>query len=202
MNAKEGLTLIAKDGKTKDQILGDTVVCPTFHNGVLIHTFEKGSFAGEALNINAVIESLSNSTQKVKNGDLSLLEDTLIGQAQALQALFTTFAQRAETQKTTKGFEILMGMSFKAQAQCRATLQTLIELKFPRQATFVKQANISHGHQQVNNGVESHARETNASQNKLFEGDHHGGEKMDFRATQSPSPSNSTLATMETVHGR
>lgn len=45
-----------------------------------------------------------------------------------------------------------MKLALRAQNQCRATLQTLSELKNPRPVAFVKQANISNGPQQVNNG--------------------------------------------------
>jgi PDZ domain-containing secreted protein len=44
-----------------------------------------------------------------------------------------------------------MNMALKAQSQSRATIQALTELKYPKQATFVKQANIAGGNQQVNN---------------------------------------------------
>ena len=44
--------------------------------------------------------------------------------------------------------------ALKAQAQCRATLEALAEIKNPRPVAFVKQANISGGHQQVNNGMQ------------------------------------------------
>ena len=72
----------------------------------------------------------------------------------------------------------------KAQAQSRATISALVDLKYPRQATFVKQANIAHGPQQVNNFDSSGAlREQYAQartrtedsapeQNKLLEADH------------------------------
>lgn len=49
--------------------------------------------------------------------------------------------------------EIYLRLGLKAQAQCRATIQTLSEMKNPRPVAFVKQANIANGPQQVNNGV-------------------------------------------------
>jgi hypothetical protein len=57
----------------------------------------------------------------------------------------------------------LMRLALKAQSQCRATIETLAEIKNPSQVAFVKQANIAHGPQQVNNGrpgtfVDEHAR--------------------------------------------
>ena len=48
-----------------------------------------------------------------------------------------------------------MNLALKAQAQSRATIQALIELKYPKQDTFVKQANIANGHQQINNNQNS-----------------------------------------------
>ena len=48
-------------------------------------------------------------------------------------------------------------LAFKAQSQCRSTLETLAEIKNPRPATFVRQANIANGPQQVNNGASSSA---------------------------------------------
>lgn len=44
--------------------------------------------------------------------------------------------------------------ALKAQNQCKATLQALVQLKQPSQTTFVKQANNAQGHQQVNNLLE------------------------------------------------
>jgi hypothetical protein len=41
----------------------------------------------------------------------------------------------------------------KAQAQCRSTVEAIAEIKFPKSATFIKQANIAQ-QQQVNNGQE------------------------------------------------
>lgn len=45
----------------------------------------------------------------------------------------------------------LLRLALKAQAQSRATVEALAEVKNPRSVAFVKQANIAHGHQQVDN---------------------------------------------------
>lgn len=62
-----------------------------------------------------------------------------------------------------------MRLAMKAQGQCRATLQTLGELKNPRQMAFVKQANIANGYQQVNNHSDTsiHTRTRDFPTNKL-----------------------------------
>ena len=49
--------------------------------------------------------------------------------------------------------EVYLRLGLKAQAQCRATVQTLFEMKDPQPVAFVQQANIAHGPQQVNNDV-------------------------------------------------
>jgi len=41
----------------------------------------------------------------------------------------------------------------RTKSQSRATIETLAEIKNPRQVSFVKQANIAGGNQQVNNGI-------------------------------------------------
>ena len=74
----------------------------------------------------------------------------LIGQATALETLFSCLAARAMTCDQIPGFEMNMRMALRAQNQCRATLETLAAIKNPP-VVFAKQANIAHGHQQVNN---------------------------------------------------
>ncbi|TMU81482.1 hypothetical protein FGA82_07395 [Pseudomonas fluorescens] len=89
-----------------------------------------------------------------------------------------------------------MRLALKAQNQARATLQTLGELKAPKQIAFVKQANI--GNQvQVNNGVQekpARTRKTKKAQNELLEVEH--GERLDTRATGTAGGADPAMATM------
>ena len=48
-------------------------------------------------------------------------------------------------------------LALKAQSQCRATLATLAAVKNPQPVAFVRQANIAHGPQQVNNAAAAEA---------------------------------------------
>ena len=88
-------------------------------------------------------------------GDLSGLEATLAAQAIALDAIFNEMARRAAVNmgEHLGAAETYLRLGLKAQAQCRATAQTLFEMKNPQPIAFVKQANISNGPQQVNNGI-------------------------------------------------
>ena len=63
-----------------------------------------------------------------------------------------------------------MGISLKAQNQCRMTLEKLGNIKNPP-AVFAKHANIANGPQQINNNAAPHApaREIENSPSKLVE---------------------------------
>ena len=78
----------------------------------------------------------------------------LFGQAMTLETIFTSLARRANSLEYLNHFQTYLGMALKAQAQCRATLEALAEIKNPRPVAFVKQANITNGPQQVNNGMQ------------------------------------------------
>ena len=137
----------------------------------------------------------------------------LVSQATALQTIFTGLARRAQSQEYQKNLEAFLGLALKAQAQSRATISALVDLKYPRQATFVKQANIAHGPQQVNNGgaggelrdqyaqARTPAEQSKPEQNKLLEADHgQPGQIMDTRAAQAAERSHQTVETVEQVH--
>ena len=67
-------------------------------------------------------------------------------------------------------------LALKAQAQCRATIETLAAMKNPP-VVFARQANISNGPQQVNNGQPPRAEEKQNLPNELLEeGD---GQRLD-----------------------
>ncbi|MFI3222522.1 MAG: hypothetical protein QX191_05740 [Methylococcaceae bacterium] len=59
--------------------------------------------------------------------------------------------------------ESYMRLAFKAQAQCRTTLEALATIKNPP-IIFAKQANITNGHQQINNGISAPRTENNQNQ--------------------------------------
>lgn len=120
-----------------------------------------------------VVLELSRQTAAINRGDMTRAEDMLVAQAHTLDALFTQLASWALSAKHIDGLESYMRLALKAQNQARATtLQTLGELKPPKQVAFVKQANI--GNQvQVNNGIQeepARTRKTKKAQNELLEG--------------------------------
>lgn len=189
------LTITKTPDQTEAQAVAWVAVNPETNAATVIDAYQ-GNILGNDINLMALIEALRQSTQQSKAGDLSHLEAMLISQATALQAMFTNFARRAATQKNLPHLEAYMGIALKAQAQSRATISALVDLKYPRQATFVKQANIANGPQQVNNGTR--AGEIEPPQNKLLEGDSH--ERLDTGATTATTRGHPTLETVEPVH--
>ena len=134
------------------------------------------------------------------------MEAMLVGQAHALQTIFTSLARRAANQEYLKQYGMYMSLALKAQSQSRSTIQALTELKYPKQVAFVKQANISHGHQQVNNGSNTsdayaHAKENTNQPNELLEVNN-GREKMDIGTTKTAIGTNKAMATVEAQHRR
>ncbi|MFC5499630.1 hypothetical protein ACFPOE_18955 [Caenimonas terrae] len=144
----------------------EIVMSPLVQNAVGIHAWSK--FAGDA-DLSELVKDLDKRIEKVQAGDMRSVEAMLYGQAMTLQTIFTSLARKATSQEYLKQFQAYLGMALKAQAQCRATLEALAEIKNPRPVAFLKQANISGGHQQVNNGLRQPVQQTGSA---------HGGEEI------------------------
>ena len=146
--------------------------------------------------ITDMVSEISKQSAAIHNGDLTRTESMLIAQAHTLDGLFAKLASKALSDDRIDMLERYMRLALKAQNQARATLQTLVELKTPKQFTFVKQANI--GNQiQVNNGTAetpARTRKTKKAQNELLEVAH--VERLDTRA---PGSAGRTDPAMETV---
>ena len=129
----------------------ELVLSPTIQSAVAIEAWSK--FAG-TVDLADLVDDLRERIKKIQDGNMQPVEAMLFGQAMTLETIFTSLARRASSQEYLKQFQAYLGMALKAQAQCRATLEALAEIKNPRPVAFVKQANISAGHQQVNNGMQ------------------------------------------------
>lgn len=179
------------------------------NNPVLLSAFTSEAFAKNMLpnmDLGILVDELNAETKEVMSGDMGMMEAMLVGQAKALQTIFVSLARRATSQEYLKQYGVYMNLALKAQSQSRATIQALTELKYPKQVAFVKQANIAHGHQQVNNGENSHASRAPAhthakknrnQQNELLAGEPHGSTQMDNRATPNAVGKNKAMATLE-----
>ena len=201
---KETLPKLTKEEKiaeTKMQVSAAVMSAAASEN------FATGMFPD--MNLALLIDELNSKIKAVHNGDMQSMEAMLIGQAQALQTIFVSLARRASKQEYLKQYGLYMNLALKAQSQSRATIQALTELKFPKQVAFVKQANISHGHQQINNDGSqpssqdigsSHAEKNQLQPNELLEVNN-GSETMDIRTAQTTIPKDKAMEAMAIQHG-
>lgn len=146
----------------------------------------------------ALTRELRSQCDLVNQGDLKRPEAILLSQAFTLDAMFIEIARRAATYAgQIEPFERLLRLAFKAQSQSRATLETLASMKNPP-VVLARQANISTGPQQVNNGVAvTPAREIQIAPNKLLESD--DGKWLDPRAACAPSRVDQAMAPVGTI---
>lgn len=202
---KPDLVVRSKSMSNSDKAtaIAKAAIAPSINATAVIHAFQDNLFGEERVEMPSLVDALVDEMQQIKSGDLSELEGMLYAQAAALQTMFASLARRAKNQEHLKQYETHMTLALKAQAQSRTTIQALVELKYPRQVAFVKQANIAHGNQQVNNGVPgpnaTHASEIETTlQNKLLESPHDQiCERLDTRETAKTTRGNSRVAAME-----
>lgn len=150
--------------------------------------------------ITEVAEELAAQSKAIRSGDMARAEDMLVAQAHALDGLFAKLARLSLTAESTDSLERYMRLALRAQGQARATLQTLAEIKMPRQVAFVRQANI--GEQlQVNNCAEggSRASKNHNAQNELLEASH--GERLDTGAAGAAGGDDQKVEAVERKHG-
>ena len=111
----------------------------------------------DSIDVAEIFTQLKAQAEAIQAGDLSLFDAMLVNQAVALQSLFADLAVKASAgTKSPELFEMQLKLAMRAQNQCRATIQTLLESR--NQTVFIKdQVNVSNGSQQVNNNQLAHA---------------------------------------------
>jgi len=146
-------------------------------------------------------DELTEQCLKVCGGDMKRPEALLLTQAETLNALFNDLARRAYDHLGEYGdaADRLFRLAFRAQGQSRATLETLGALKNPPMV-FAKQANVTTGPQQVNNGVaRARPQEIETGRSELLEKTH-GEPRLDTRTTSSTVIGNPVLATVDALN--
>jgi hypothetical protein len=200
----KSITVSRAPDQAPEKAIAEAALNPAVNAATVVDTYQTNIMGGD-LDTDALVATLHASMDKSAAGDTSGLEAMLIGQATALQTIFVSLAKRAHHQQYQRHLEAFLGLALKAQAQSRATIQAVIDLKFPRQATFVTQANIAHGPQQVNNGQRIgnknvRALENQSEQNELLEGLTYGGAQVDTRAKTAAARGDPAVEAMEASH--
>lgn len=208
-SAANTLTVTENEGKSQERMMAELGLSPIVANTNTVRKFGKGAF-GE-LDLSESIDVMREKIDKVKAGNLSDVEATLTAQAVTLDAVFNELARRAALNmgEYMGACETYLRMALKAQAQCRATLETLAEVKYPKAATFVRQQNVAY-QQQVNNGnatsgnketsthTPAHAHGKSLNQSiELLEAQH--GERLDEGTAGTASGNDSHLEAVGTI---
>ena len=199
--AKSKADAVAAKKEQDNKRKADHVLSASLMSAVVTQAFTK-NVMGE-VDLQELTDQLSNKTKAVQDGDMKAMEAMLVGQAQSLQTIFNTLAYKASSQTNLTHWSAFLTMALKAQSQSRSTIQALTELKYPKQATFVKQANITTGNQQVNNGnnlhstrEHAHAKEKTIQSNELLE--NQKDEWLDRGTKSTTSGIDQNMATVET----
>ena len=196
---KKAATALAKqDKQAESERYAKASLSASTMSAVLSADFSKSIFPD--VNLADSISALSEKICTIQAGDMKPIEAMLIGQAQALQTMFVSLGRQAASKTSLPQYTAFMNLALKAQSQSRATIQALVELKYPKQATFVKQANISNGHQQINNATNTHApahaREIENQPNELLREVNNA--TLDTSGTATTSAIDKAMATVAT----
>lgn len=202
-----------KEMELNPREVAQSAVRPSIQAASTIRAWKPLGAANDVELPSLVLELLSQS-QAVVSGKMGRPESILIDQAHTLDAIFNRLARAAaanfdavgEDARYREAVETYLRLAFRAQSQCRATLETLGALKNPSAVAFVRQANIANGPQQVNNGVPapgpaipSRARESVSAQSRLLERQH--GERLDTLAAGAAGGADPAMAPLGEIHG-
>jgi hypothetical protein len=191
-------------GKSRERAIAELALNPVMANASTARTFAKSTYG--TIDLTESLSVMREKAERVKAGDLTEAEVTLMAQAVALDAIFTELARRAALNmgEYMSATETYLRLALKAQSQCRATLETLAEIKNPRAVAFVKQANIAHGAQQVNNGVSTPADTSRTEKSANPSNELSGASHELLPDTRTPAHAgavNPQLETVGAIHG-
>lgn len=190
------LSIQNEKGKSEVRKLTEIKFSSNVLNILTTEAFTK-SLLGE-IDLTEAVSVMKEKSETIIAGDLSELESTLAVQIVSLNAIFCTLASRAATCEYLNQVETNLRLALKAQAQCARTVEVLAAMKNPP-IVFAKQANIAHGHQQVNNNqTPTHTGKTINSSNELLSETNH--ETLDTRGTIEAGGANQELAALETFN--
>lgn len=187
------IPVITKPDEAAESAIARAFVRPTIQAAVSIFDINKCRETSVA----ELHNELTAQAQQIHGGDMKQAETMLIAQAHTLDALFNSLTRSAIVSDTLNQYDTKFRLALRAQAQCRATLETLSAIKNPP-VIFAKQANITSGPQQVNNGTHTRTGENENEPNKQLQ--HNPGERLDFRAqgaTGSVNPNVEAVGTFQ-----
>ncbi len=147
--------------RPKQEAVGQETIAKVLVSGLAVNVLTAAQFSKSFgdVDLTECLAKLNATVSRVHGGDLREAEALLTAQAVTLNMMFTHLANLAAKTEYVEKLDRYMRLALKAQGQCRATLDTLAEIKRPP-TLFAQQANVAHGPQQVNNTVSRKERDT------------------------------------------
>lgn len=165
--------LIESDPKDVRKNLARAVLRPAVTSAMVAREYHQYKFS--ELDLMSLVGELEAQAKTVISGDMGRPEAILSSQAHALDAIFAELSRRAIDNIRRGNADVgdrFLRLGLKAQGQCRATLETLGNLKNPP-VVYARQANFANGPQQVNNATPpTHAGNCENEQIKLSGANH------------------------------
>ena len=132
----------------KGKTFADLLTSPEFASYRVIARMQPSELYQD-MDVPTLLETLRAHTKAVKDGNADALEASLVGQSEALQALFVRLAELAMQQDRVSNLSALMKLALRAQSQYRSTVEAVSQFKKP---PAIYQANFTTGTQQINFG--------------------------------------------------
>ncbi|MDE2130760.1 MAG: hypothetical protein KGJ74_13995 [Betaproteobacteria bacterium] len=200
----EAAFLVAQEQRIEQGIArAGAIARGNYQTAHVAEAFARRTFAETPLG--DVARAIKQAGDAVSSGDLSGLEHILTGQIVALNGVFVDCAMRAQGNmgQYLNAAESYMRLALKAQAQCARTAEVLGNLR-AGPTIFAKQANVTTGPQQVNNGnfeSSTHAQEAPKPANELLEdATHEQQQRMVPGAQAAPARGNPAMEAVGTVN--
>jgi hypothetical protein len=144
------------------------------------------------IDYSALVNSLEAANSAIADGDLRCVEAMLLDQSHVLQSVFMLYTQKMAHAEYTEHVDAYCRIALRAQNQCRQTLASLVELKNPKRATFIKQQNNA-VNQQINQHAEIQKKSDKQANELIGEVTH---EQLDTRTAQASCRVNTPLETV------
>ncbi len=196
------LALAPKDADM-DEFFAKIAIDPSVQSAITVKKFGIDE-AFKNVDLTNLVGTLSEQIKATNSNDLANLEGMLTGQAYALNAIFNRLTQIATYNigENMRVVEVYLKLGLQAQSQCRSTIEAISTVKNPPIMGYVKQANITQGAQQINNGIEpgntSRAGENQNVQNELLEVKN--GNQLDTGKKGEAISNDSAMETLGKVH--
>lgn len=137
---------------TREQTIAKAMLMPVLKNAWTASAFSTRTFGeeGEPLPLADLVGVMGDEVRKASDGDLGLASRTLAAQAMALDTMFAELAQRAALNmgEYPQATERYLRLAFRAQTNCRTTLEALAKLHQPREQ-IVRHVHVNEGAQAI-----------------------------------------------------